>query len=161
MIVVTDTSVVLNLCCIQCEHLIGELFGSIVAPPSVVTEFQRLTATDVRFSNLNFPDFIQTITPSGTLPALLTNEKLHAGEVAALSLAVEIRATAVLMDERAGRATASMLGLQCMGILGILIEAKERGLISEISPLLNHLQTRAGFWISAPLRKRVQSLANE
>jgi hypothetical protein len=161
VIVVTDTSVVLNLCCIQCEHLVSELFGTIVAPPSVVMEFQRLAKTDARFSKLNFPDFIQIATPSRVLPVLSGNEKLHSGEIDALSLAVEVHADAVLMDERAGRETASTLGLQCVGILGILIEAKERELLSAVGPLLDQLQVTAGFWIATPLRKRVLNIVNE
>lgn len=41
------------------------------------------------------------------------------------------------MDELAGRTTAVALGLKPIGLLGILLEAKERGLISALTPLLD------------------------
>ena len=49
MIVVTDTSVVLNLCCLRQENLLPDLFGTVLDPPSVALEFQRLARTDARF----------------------------------------------------------------------------------------------------------------
>ena len=44
MTVVTDTSVVLNLCVIGQQELLRDLFGNILAPTVVVTEFQRLAS---------------------------------------------------------------------------------------------------------------------
>jgi len=46
---------------------------------------------------------------------------LHAGEIAALSLALELGADLVLMDEAEERAAATALQLTTMGLLGILI----------------------------------------
>jgi predicted nucleic acid-binding protein len=46
---------------------------------------------------------------------------LHAGEIAALSLALELGADLVLMDEAEGRAAATAMHLTTMGLLGILI----------------------------------------
>ena len=161
MIVVTDTSVILNLCLLRQESLLVTLFGTVLAPTQVVAEFQRLAAVDPRFLGLVFPFFIQKAAPAGIAANLLNPARLHGGEIAALSLAVELGADAVLMDERAGRAAAAALGLQTMGLLGILIDARQRSLIPAVAPLLDRLQAEARFWISPSLRKAVLLAAGE
>ncbi len=155
MIVVTDTSVVLNLCSLQQEQLLADVFGRVLAPPSVLREFQRLASVDRRFVGLTFPAFIEISTASQIDPVLLMNQRLHSGEREALSLAVELGADAVLMDERAGRAAASSLGLQSIGVLGILVQAKRLGLVAAIKPLLDRLHNHARFWISPALIQQV------
>lgn len=161
MIVVTDTSVILNLCLLRQESLLVSLFGTVLAPTQVVAEFQRLAAVDPRFQGLVFPAFIQKAAPAGIAANLLNPARLHGGEIAALSLAVELGADAVLMDERAGRAAAAALGLKAMGLLGILIDARQRSLIPAVAPLLDRLQAEARFWISPSLRKAVLLAAGE
>jgi hypothetical protein len=45
--------------------------------------------------------------------------------------------------------------------LGILVEAKSKGLIAEVKPLLDALVNEAGFWVAEPLRNSVLQLVNE
>lgn len=155
MIVVTDTSVVLNLCLLGQEGLLRSIFASVVAPPMVASEFQRLASADPRFSGAVWPSFIAIEVPAGLHAALSGNRRLHQGELEALSLASELRADAVLIDELAGRAAAVGMGLRCVGILGILIQAKVSGLLPAIRPLIDDLQVRGRFWISPQLRQQV------
>jgi predicted nucleic acid-binding protein len=42
-----------------------------------------------------------------------------------------------------------------------LVEAKSRGLIAEVKPLMNALINQAGFWIAAPLYNSVLQFVNE
>lgn len=161
MIVVTDTSVVLNLCLIGQEGLLPRLYGEILSPPSVRDEFARLADGDPRFAKLVFPGFI-VVRPAETIhPELNSNHSIHKGEIEAISLAIESQAQAILMDERAGRHAASTLGLRCIGILGILIQAKSVGLIEAVSPLISQLETRGRFWIAPGLVRRVLEAAGE
>jgi uncharacterized protein len=155
VIVVTDTSVVLNLCSLQQEPLLADIFGRVLAPPSVMREFQRLASVDPRFAGLTFPAFIHVSAPTQLAPALLENQRLHQGEREALSLAAELGADAVLMDERAGRAAACSLGLQSIGVLGILVQAKRLRYVPAIKPLLDRLHHHARFWIAPALMKQV------
>jgi predicted nucleic acid-binding protein len=160
VIVVTDTSVILNLCLLGLEQALPVIFGGVHAPPAVREEFLRLVAFDPRFTSLEFPSFIQIHAPSSIHPLLLT-PRLHRGEAEALSLTVELNATRVLMDERAGRAAAATLGIPCIGLLGILIESRRRNLISSLEPYLDRLQIEARFWFSQTLRLQVLQLAGE
>jgi predicted nucleic acid-binding protein len=58
-------------------------------------------------------------------------------------------------DERLGRSAARSLGLTVVGLVGVLIEARERGLVTDASEIMDQLHQKAGFWISADLRKLV------
>ena len=60
-----------------------------------------------------------------------------------------------LMDDHIGRETAHHLGLRYTGLLGVLVEAKRKGLISALKPLLDALREIAGFHISEALYMRV------
>ena len=161
MTVVTDTSVVLNLCFLGQQGILVPLFGVLLAPPQVVAEFQRLTSSDPRFQGLVFPASVQIAAPAVSLPALIRDFALHGGELAALSLALEQKADLVLMDEREGRAAAASLGLPTIGLLGILLQARERSLIPALAPLLDRLQAGARFWIAPSLRTSVLRAAGE
>ncbi|MFN0069701.1 MAG: DUF3368 domain-containing protein [Limisphaerales bacterium] len=161
MTVVTDTSVVLNLCFIGQQGLLSRLFTALLAPPRVAAEFQRLAASDPRFQGLVFPPVIRIAAPAGSPPAVTRDFALHGGEIAALSLALKHRADLVLMDEREGRAAARALGLASIGVVGILLQARERSLIPALAPLLDKLQAGARFWIAPSLRTAVLRAAGE
>ena len=52
------------------------------------------------------------------------------------------------MDERLGRDAAQYFGLRCIGILGVLAEAKHRGEIEAVQPMVDLLRNRAGYRIT-------------
>lgn len=55
MLVVSDTSVLLNLCRVAAEGLLQELFGEVWIPPAVAAEFSRLAGSRPRFQGLVLP----------------------------------------------------------------------------------------------------------
>lgn len=75
-------------------------------------------------------------------------ERLDPGEAETIALAVECHPAWVLMDEREGRHTAQRLGIKTVGVVGVLITAKARGLIPQVGPLLEQLRQEAGFFLS-------------
>lgn len=161
MIVVADTSVLLNLCCIDQVDLLPHLFQEVLIPPEVDREFTGLAARDPRFAGLKPPQWIRIQTAKTTPAALLANSGLDLGESAALALALEIKADAILIDERLGHEAATRLGLVAIGLLGVLLRAKHAGHLATIAPELTRLQEKAGFWLSDPVRRRVLQLAGE
>jgi uncharacterized protein len=161
MIVVTDTSVVLNLCWLEFDSLLFALFERVFAPEEVRQEFERLAMTDARFLGLKFPSRIE-VSSALEIPNSLRREfRLDAGEIAALALALERGIKDILIDERAGRAVAEQLGLRPFGLLGVLINAKRKGHIPAVLPLLDRLQDGAKFRMSAALRDQVAGLTGE
>jgi len=53
------------------------------------------------------------------------------------------------------------LGLRFIGLLGVLVEAKQNGYISAVQPVLDSLIAKAGFWVSQALYRRVLQAAGE
>ena len=58
----------------------------------------------------------------------------------------------LLLDEKLGRRLAIQSGLQVTGLLGVLAEAKKRGIIPACAPVLDEMIRVAGLWIGAEPR---------
>lgn len=160
MIVVADTSVLLNLCRIGQVDLLAGLFREVIVPETVAAEFARLARTAPRFDGLHLPAWVRLRNAVQAVPAVRA-AGLDPGETAAIELALEIQADALLVDERRGHAVAKRLGVRTIGVLGILLQSKRSGLVPRIDTLLDALETEAQFWISPDLRQRVRELAGE
>ena len=65
------------------------------------------------------------------------------------------------MDERLGRAVALRHGLKRMGLVGVLLEAKQAGIIDAVRPVLNDLVERAGFYLHRSVYERAVQDAGE
>ena len=161
MIVVADTSVILNLCRVQHEHLLQQLFKRVLIPAEVAGEFARLTKIQKRFSGLVLPNWIEILPAPKSFPTEVIEAQLDIGESAAIALCLNQKADVLLIDEKAGREVATRLGVRTVGILGILVEARDQKLISSVKVLLDRLESEANFWISSDLRLRVLQLAGE
>ncbi len=61
----------------------------------------------------------------------------------------------LLMDERVGREIAQHLEVCYIGLIGVLIEAKHKGLIHGVQSHLGALRDVAGFYIGDSLYTRV------
>jgi predicted nucleic acid-binding protein len=132
MIVVADTSVILNLCCIRHEQLLQQFFNRVLIPTQVADEFMRLTRTQKRFLDLVLPDGIEIAPTPKAFPAEVVQANLDIGESAAIALCLNQNADALLIDESLGRSVAKKLGIRTIGILRVLIQARNRELVPSI-----------------------------
>jgi predicted nucleic acid-binding protein len=161
MTVVTDTSVILNLCWLGEQELLAGLFGEVLAPREVRVEFENLAASDPRFTGLAFPSWVKVKPISGIAPGLADETGLDPGELAALSLALERGISDVLIDERAARAVAVSRALRPVGTLGILIRSKAKGLLPAVMPRIHRLKNEADFWIGEELLDHIARITGE
>ena len=102
VIVVADTSVIVNLVRVGHDRLLQKIYGEVWIPQKVADEFRWQVSVNPRFHGLSLPGWLQIRNPSAIPPNLRDNDRLDAGECAALALAVEIRADAILIDEENG-----------------------------------------------------------
>jgi uncharacterized protein len=161
VIVVADTSVILNLAFAGQERLLELLFKVVLAPPEVRDEFESVVHRKACFKGLQFPDWIGIRPVQLPVSKQLAGLQLDVGEVAAISLACEINADAILIDEPAGRLAAIRLGHTTFGLLGVLLQAKEQGHLASVTRVMDTLTMNGEFYISAQLRQNVLRLAGE
>ncbi|PSB28727.1 DUF3368 domain-containing protein [Stenomitos frigidus] len=160
MIVVSDTSPISNLAAIGQLILLQQLYGEVIIPTAVYQELLNSGSEDPAVLAVQTLDWIQvrSVTNAGLLQPLQAS--LDAGEAEAIALALELNANRLLMDERRGRQQATQAGLKVTGLLGILLAAKQQGLVATIQPLLDALITN-GFWIRDELYAETLRLAGE
>jgi predicted nucleic acid-binding protein len=76
-------------------------------------------------------------------------------------LAVELHADVLLIDDAKGRRTALREGLDVIGLLGVCVIAKRTGLITSLRETIDGLESDAGFYVSADLRKEMLAAVGE
>jgi predicted nucleic acid-binding protein len=160
MIVVSDTSPISNLAAIGQLQLLQQLYKNIIIPTAVYQELLNSGDTDPGALAVQSFSWIQvrSITNISLFQSLTAN--LDPGEAEAITLAVELSAERLIIDERRGRNEALNLGIKVTGILGVLLAAKQQGLIVQVKPLLDNLTTQ-GFWMRQELYAEVLLLAGE
>ena len=162
--VVSDTSTLISLAAIGLLDLLHQIFGEVLIPPAVAAEFNELRRREPdRFGSApDLPAWVRVV-PAAPERALIVSldRGLHSGEIEALALALEQRADLILVDERGARRAAARWGLRTLGLLGVLLVAKERRLVAAVAPLLDRLQAETGFWIGAALRAQILREAGE
>lgn len=72
-------------------------------------------------------------------------QNIHPGEREAISLALELHATLLLIDEADGRKAALKRGLAATGTVGVLERAAEQGLL-DLGEAFSRLK-KTDFWI--------------
>ena len=79
----------------------------------------------------------------------------------AIALAEELHADHHLIDERKGRRLAQQQGVPVMGLLGVVLLAKRKGLIASARNLLNHLDQDAGVYLTEELKNAALKAVGE
>lgn len=163
MIVVSDTSSLSGLAIVGQLDLLRTLYGQLIIPPAVASELTRGSQDDARISQVLTLSWVQVkpVESRGLVDELKTVYKLDQGESEAIALALELKADALLIDERLGRREASRLGLSITGMLGVLLVAKRQNLVGVIRPIVDALIDKAGFRISKQLYAEVMIAARE
>ncbi len=138
--------------------LLRDLFEEVLIPPAVETEFLAVEET-VRQEALRRAPWIKKAPLSHPRRALAYAE-LDQGEAEVLALAEELDARLVVIDERKGRRYAERMGLPRTGSLGVLLLAKQAGLIDSVATLIVKLQ-EAGLFLSPDLIRRTLKIAGE
>ncbi len=161
MIVVSNTSPLINLANIGQLHLLKQLYGEVIIPPAVYDEIVIAGVGQPGAMEVKTYDWFKVEQISNQQMVTLLQIDVDIGEAEAIVLALEMKPDLLLLDERKGRQVASNLGIKFTGILGILIEAKNNQLINAIKPIMDDLIKQAGFRISSKLYQRVLQIANE
>jgi predicted nucleic acid-binding protein len=152
MLIISDTSPLTALLLVGRGDLLISLFDRVVIPPAVERELLCAHAA--------LPEWLEVTAPQCIPPSILEGS-LDAGETEAIALALELHPDTLLMDERLGRRLAQRHGLPVTGLLGLLVLAKNRGLIRDAVPVIRELQDKGNCWFGHQLLAEVCATVGE
>ncbi|MBC7899929.1 MAG: DUF3368 domain-containing protein [Saprospiraceae bacterium] len=144
---VCDSTCLIGLERIGKLEILRELFEPISIPPEVEREFGK-----------SFPWLKIGNLASIRLVAAL-QMVVDSGEAEAIALASE-KNCLLISDDKQARAAAKRLGVAVIGTVGLLVRAKQNGVISTVKPILDDLELNS-FFIGRALREEALELVNE
>ena len=156
--VISNNSPLVALSGLNKLSLLNDLFTEVWIPRAVEREFLR-TNRDFRKQTLRNAPWIKTVDLTEPISTEFKDELDH-GEVEVLVLAKEHNARLILIDEKKARLKAQEIGVIVMGTVGILLEAKKKGLITSVRPLLIEMHNN-GMHLSESIIKHALSEADE
>ncbi len=158
MIIVSNTTPLIAFSSLQKFELLKKLFGKLYIAEAVYNE---ATIAKKEKDNLAFEitqaDWIQVVKVKDRLAVDVLLDELDLGEAETIVLAKEINADWILMDEKKGRRKLTQLGLNKIGTIGLLLKAKEIGLLAEIKPEIKNL-TAVSFNLSESVINTVKKI---
>ena len=148
-IIIADASPIIALEDIGELSILRDLYGKILITDIVRNEV-----------NAQLPPWIEVSDQYDSQQKQLLELELDSGEASAIALAMNKQTPQIILDESKGRAVAKRLGLKVIGTLGIIILAKEKGIIESGTKILEKLEQH-GFWLSGKLKRQMLRLLNE
>lgn len=151
MMIVSNTSPLIFLSKIEKLTLLQKQFGTITVPEAVLDEIkEKQVSPEMRYFDSHATLF-QIINPK---KVVLTG--LGAGEAEAIALAIEHKASLLIIDDHLGRLAAEKAGIPVIGTLGLLLFFLKKGEIdyAEFKGLINQL-IESGFRMSIELYEQV------
>jgi uncharacterized protein len=158
--VVSDTSPIRALDHLGLTFVLQRFYGEVLVPPGVAQELRDPLSALPPLKWSSIPG-LRVQAPKDMARVDMLLQTLDRGESEAIALALEIRAEALLVDEREARSVAVSLGLKPIGVLAMLVRAKEESLVDEVKPLMDRLRSGIDFRISQALYEQISSLAGE
>ena len=153
MIVISDTSAISALLLVEKSDLLKVLFGEVLIPEAV--------AKELKIYHNRLPSFVSVCPVQDKQAAESFKVILDNGESEAIQLSIEQPNSLLLMDETLGRKIAKQENLKVVGLMGVLLMAKAKGLLKSITPLISRLEVEAGFYISESVKFAVLKEAGE
>ena len=140
-------------------RFLPSLCDELVVPAGVVAEVQRGQVADAarRWLATDGGKFVRPAVP---IPPALKDWNGGAGEAEVIAWALAHAGFTAVLDDRAARRLAKDHGVPVLGSLGIILKAKEHGLISAVRPALEKLRS-GGAYVSDDLIDHAIALAGE
>lgn len=160
-LIVADSGPLIALACSGHIDVLRAIVSEVLIPETVLVECTanvalpgaETIAAEVASGKLQrIPD-----PPLGDFENLLN---VDPGEAAVLALA-RVRGSAVLMDDATGREIARAHGIPLIGSCGILLKAKQMGLINELGTVVQMWKSRIGYHLSESFVTEVLRRAGE
>jgi len=149
MIVVADSSPIISLAIIEQLDVLTALFDEVYIPRAVWEELIEVKTTETTPKiQAFFSKRVKTLHSANTLFPFVDY-----GESEAILLCQELQADYLIADDKKAREIAEALGVACIGTIGVLYRAKEKGLLEALRPLFLKLLTHKRYYTKAVLNQ--------
>jgi predicted nucleic acid-binding protein len=138
-LIISDTSCLIAFANIGRFELLHDLCCTVIVTPEVAVEYKD-----------PLPEWIQITKVRDSSKTKSLNAFLGIGESSVIALALETENALIILDDKKARGYAQSLGLNIIGILGLLIQAYKQGLIDDIDEALAALRA-TGFRLPADI----------
>ncbi|MBQ9210860.1 MAG: DUF3368 domain-containing protein [Clostridia bacterium] len=157
--VIVNSTPIIVLAKVRKLNLLEQLYGEVTIPDAVMKEVTR--KNDMVRNLITASSWIHVEKIHSTDDRAMYKAKLHDGEVEVMILAQEHGEDhLVIIDDDAARKTALYLNLNLTGTLGVLLKAKEKGLLPNVMPVIEAME-REGLYLGRTLKERIKRLAKE
>lgn len=136
-VIVSDTSCIGYLIQINLLNLLQIIYGEIIIPDAVNEEILQLKNRGHNLSEFKNANWIKRYRANNLSNVDDYKYVLDKGELEAISIAIELKADLLIIDERLGRVVATNMGFDITGLVGILVIAKNKNLITSIKDALD------------------------
>jgi predicted nucleic acid-binding protein len=148
-IIISDTSCLILLAKIGELNLLDKLGKKVFITPAIQKEFGN-----------KLPFWIKIKEPKDNHYQQILEMDLDEGEASAIALSLETDNSIVIIDDLKGRKLAQKLNLRYSGTFGLILRAKQEGIIDRVKPLLDKIKT-TNFRISEKLIAVILEQAGE
>jgi len=148
-IIISDTSCLILLNKINELELLKKFGSKIYITKTIEQEFEK-----------PLPNWIEVKSPTNNNYKKILEMDLDSGEASAIALALETENSIIILDDLKGRKIAERLKVKYSGTFGLLLKAKQVGVIKEISPIVEKIK-KTNFRFSSDLLKIILKEAGE
>lgn len=147
--IISDTSCIIVLDKIGELNILKELYGTVILTKKIKEEFGSTLPGQFeikKVKDLNYQKILETI--------------VDKGEASAIALALELDNPLLIIDDLKGRKLAKKLNLNIAGTLGVILKAKEKGIIKSTKGIFEKLK-QSNFRISEKVETELLKLSGE
>lgn len=157
MLIVADSSALIALAACDGLEVILQVYDNLKIPEAVYLE---VVAPEKPYSDVLGGFLADRVVTVDINRWVVAAGGLGRGEIEAMALYKQLSADALLIDDQRARVIAEHNHIECIGALGLLLVAKQRGKISVVSPYIHKLRQSSIFY-SDELLDKVLNLAGE
>ena len=157
MLIVADSSALIALAVCDGLDVILQVYDDLKIPEAVYAE---IVAPEKPYSDALGSFLADRVVPVDVSRWVVTVGGLGRGEIEAMALYKQLSADVLLIDDHRARVVAEHNSIECIGALGLLLVAKQKGKVSTIAPYVQRLRQSSIFY-AEDLLARVLKLAGE
>lgn len=157
MLIIADSSALIALATCQALDVLLEIYDDVKVPEAV---YMETVAPEKPQSDLLGEFLTGRVVQVDTSRSVIAAGGLGRGEIEAMTLYKQLSADLLLIDDQRARIVAEHNQIQCIGALGFLLIAKQKGKLNRVTPHIQKLRN-SNLYYGDDLLDKVLKLAGE